>query len=147
MKVGGNMRRCAIRVTVIAIFLSLSLLFVGCKDVERTGQQSETQSSENLETTSPDNSKFDQNLHQALQDNESAELSVMVKCARPLDDDMKIEVEAGGLKVQTVAGNSFTARGSKEAIYSASKIDFIEYIQLTQQRDLLQVRSPQGGNR
>jgi hypothetical protein len=85
-------------------------------------------------------SKFDAplrlKLHELEQTRQTQALACFVQCRAAVDEDMAAQLEASGLKVQSIINNIVVARGEPEAIRHAAAHEFVVSIELGISRSL-----------
>lgn len=98
------------------LFLTLALLAFGCR-------------SEDLaKLDAPMRAKLEQ-----LQSEKRVEtLSFMGRCARAVDDPMRVDLKKAGAEVQSVTGDLFAARAASDRIMRIAGLDFVTQIELSQ---------------
>ncbi len=81
------------------------------------------------------NGKFDSPLIQKISEVEKSEnpgrISVFGKCSEGITGTMQQEMEATGVKINSVIGNIFTGDGTPEELRTLSGIEFIHQIHLS----------------
>ncbi|MFN3306844.1 MAG: hypothetical protein ACK42Z_06625 [Candidatus Kapaibacteriota bacterium] len=104
----------------VFLLLSFAFLFAGCvkKNIEKTFEN-----------------KFEAPLKLAMKNPEYSKTDKKLRCViemyKNLDFILKDKLERVGLKVITVAGNIIIVEGTVEALYKASRFDFVHRIGLS----------------
>jgi len=72
----------------------------------------------------PSGNKMDARLRDRVKRNET-EIAFSARCASTVDSVMKSQLQSVGIRLDSVIGDIFTARGSAEGIRKTAKFDFI----------------------
>ena len=104
---------------IIFMVLFLLLTIIGCSSVENN------------------NSKIDSALRQELNNYTGAKpIQFFGKCVRNIDDEVKSQIEATGVKVESVVKDIFTANGSAEQIFDLAELEIIKILQYSDESKL-----------
>lgn len=85
-------------------------------------------------------SKMDTSLNQKItqleKENPDSIIQFTGKTSENISDQMKSEIEETGIKVETTAGDIFTANGDINSVKKVSMLDFVVYLELVKKLDI-----------
>ncbi len=85
-------------------------------------------------------SKMDTSLNQKVRGLEKEDPGAMIqftgKTSGSIDAQMRSELEATGINIETAAGDIFTASGNVESVKKVSLLSFVVYLELAKKLDI-----------
>lgn len=82
--------------------------------------------------------KIDGRLAQQMEKENRADIPFIGECSRNIDDGLKSRMEQTGIIIESIIGDIFTARGTRESILKLARIPEVKKLQAPKKYHLLE---------
>lgn len=124
---------------LVLIVMMCFAIFSNCTKTESESNDLDIDTTEIIETEMMGNdTKMDAPLRklirQSIHSDDTIKINCLAELTGPLDENMRAQIEATGVKVNTTVNHIITLSGKAKEISELSTLDFVVQLQLSQQR-------------